>query len=490
MTVMGLQPAVGSGMLSSFELGSFSDSAIAVDLAAAIGSRRWWLGTAALGGLCAVAMWSAGQLRAIPVAVHPALTAAQAVEARADSIGALAIGAPTGRAAGAGPLVEALREIPERPQVEATARIGANDSFEAALRRAGVGRDDAAAAAKLVAGATDLRALKAGTAVDLVLGRRDSRSVPRPLTSAALRAALDLRLEVARADDSLALKRVPIAVDYTPLRISGTVGNSFADAATAAGAPEAVVDEAVRILGYAVDFQHQVGARDRYDLVVAHRQAEDGLSETGGLLYTALQPSNGARVDMLRWQYGSRSEFFRGSGESAKKGLMRTPVNGAHLTSSFGMRFHPILNFSRLHQGVDFGAPSGSPVLAAAAGRVTFAGAHGGHGNYMQLLHRPGLMTAYAHLSRFAVRSGTTVAQGQVIGYVGSTGLSTGPHLHYEVWVNQKPVDPTNIKFTGGTTLAGSEMGRFRSEMERMRGLKAAGSEMAAADEPKARRRG
>ena len=474
--------------LSQFELGSLADRSFAVDLAAAVGSRQWWLGAAALTALCGMALWSASLLRALPAPVHPAYTAAQADEAHADTIGALASGAATGRPTPAGPLVEALREIPERPQVEATARLGADGNVEAALRRAGVGADDAGAAARLIAGAA--HGLKPGTAVDLVLGRRETRSVPRPLTSAALRAALDLRLELARADDgALAMHRVSIPVDDTPLRITGTVGSSFADAATAAGAPETVVDEAVRTLAYAVDFQHQVSPRDRYDLVVAHRQAEDGLSETGGLLYTALIPAKGARVDMLRWQYGSHSEFFRGSGESAKKGLMRTPVNGAHLTSSFGMRFHPILNFSRLHQGVDFGAPTGSPVLAAAGGRVTFAGPHGGHGNYIQVLHHPGLMTAYAHLSRFAVRPGASVAQGQVIGYVGSTGLSTGPHLHYETWVNGKPVNPVSIKFLGGTQLAGSDLDRFRTELARFQRLQPVGGATADADDqPRSRR--
>ncbi|MGI4877814.1 MAG: M23 family metallopeptidase, partial [Janthinobacterium lividum] len=216
-----------------------------------------------------------------------------------------------------------------------------------------------------------------------------------------------------------------------------------------------------------------------------------GETETGGLLYAALRPASGAPVELMRWTYGGKPMFFRANGESAKKGLMRTPVDGAHETSGFGMRFHPILGFSRLHQGVDFGAPMGSPIMAAAAGKVTFAGWHGGHGNYIQLLHRPGLMTAYAHMSRFAVKAGTNVAQGQVIGYVGSTGLSTGPHLHYEVWINQQPVNPLDVKFLGGTQIAASEMGRFTGQLDRMRGLRAAGGEQSAlADVPKKARRG
>jgi len=474
---------------SGTAMGRLDDWRVHIDLGDAIGSRRWWFGGSLLLLLCAGAIFAGGHVPVLPVKLHPALTPTQFDNSRPDIIGPLARGALTGRATLPGRFVEALAEIPERPRLETTAHLGGNESFEAALRHAGVGPDDAAEAAKLIGSAANSRGIKAGTAVDLVLGRREVRTVPRPLESLGFRAALDQRLELARADDgSLALKRVAIDVDDTPLRITGTVGNSFADAATASGLSETVVDEAVQTLGYAVDFQHQVSRRDHYDIVVEHRRAADGLTETGGLLYTALVPADGQRVDMLRWNYAGKSQFFRGTGESAKKGLMRTPVNGAHLTSSFGMRFHPILNYSRLHQGVDFGAAWGSPVLAAAGGKVTFAGAHGGHGNYIQVLHHPGLMTAYAHLSRFAVKPGAAVAQGQVIGYVGSTGLSTGPHLHYEVWLNGAPVNPVAVKFLGGTQLGGSELERFKATLDRMRGLHVAGVVVAEAEASKRRR--
>ena len=475
--------------LTDFELGSLPEWRLHLDLGDAIGSRRWWLGGSVLLALCAGAIYTGGRIPALPVSTHPALTPAQFEDARPDAIGPLARGAVTGRATAPSHLVEALAEIPERPRIETTAHVGGSDSFEAALRRAGVGPDDAADAAKLIGSAADIRGIKSGTAVDLVLGRRETRTVPRPLESLGLRTSLGQRLELARADDgALALNRVAIDVDDTPLRITGTVGNSFADSATAAGVADNIVDEAVQTLGYAVDFQHQVSRRDQYDIVVEHHRAADGLTETGGLLYTALVPTDGPRIDMLRWNYAGKSQFFRGSGESAKKGLMRTPVNGAHLTSSFGMRFHPILNYSRLHQGVDFGAAWGSPVLAAAGGKVTFAGPHGGHGNYIQVLHHPGLMTAYAHLSRFAVKPGAAVAQGQVIGYVGSTGLSTGPHLHYEVWLNGAPVNPISVKFLGGTQLAGGELERFKATLDHMRGLHAAGVAVAEAEPSKHRR--
>ncbi len=487
-----LLPRAGAaGQIPRIDLDRFADLDLCVDLGQAIGSRDWWLGLGLLLTLCATALVAGYRVAPLPLSVRAPLTPAQFEDARPDTILPLALGATAGVAAPPTRLVEALREIPERPQIETTARIGRGDGIGPALRRAGVGSDDAATVARLVGGA--VHGVAPGTGIDLVLGRRETRTVPRPLTSLGFRAAFDLRLEVARsADGSLALKRIPIAVDSTPLRVTGLVGANLVRAVRAAGVPASQAADYRQNLAYVLDLQRQVGRRDRFDVVLEHRRAATGETETGGLIYAALHPEHGDTVELLRWTYGGRPMFFRANGESAKKGLMRTPVDGAHETSGFGMRLHPILGFSRLHQGTDFGAAMGSPIMAAAAGKVTFAGWHGGHGNYLQILHHPGLMTAYAHMSKFAVKPGTQVAQGQVIGYVGSTGLSTGPHLHYEVWINEKPVDPTGIKFLGGTTLAGGDMARFRSEMERMRGLKAAGSgdEVASSEPATARRRG
>lgn len=482
-----LLPRALSATQPRFDWDRLADVDLAVDLGQRIGSRDWWLGLGLLTTLCLSAVGAGLHVAPLPIA-RTTLTPAEAEDARPDAIAPLAGGAVTGRLAPPTRMVEALSEVPERPRLETTARLGRGDTLIAALRRAGVGEDDAAVAARLIG--TAAPGVAPGTGVDLTLGRRATRTVPRPLDALGLRAAFDLRLEVARVDGALTLTRVPIAVDDTPLRVTGTVGGNLVRAVRDAGVPESQAAEVRQNLAYVLDLQRQVGRRDRFDVVLAHRHAATGENETGDLLYAALRPEHGEPVELLRWSYGGHPMFFRASGESARKGLMRTPVDGAHETSGFGMRLHPILGYSRLHQGIDFGAPSGSPIMAAAAGRVTFAGWHGGHGNYVQVLHRPGLMTAYGHMSRFAVKPGAVVAQGQVIGFVGSTGLSTGPHLHYEVWVNEKPVDPTNIKFTGGTTLSGSELDRFRGEMARIRGLHAAGAETAAADEPKARRRG
>lgn len=458
--------------VSRFELSGLRDVDLRVDLGHRIGSRDWWLGAATITMLCAVALSGGWNVTPLPVSARAPYTATQVEDAAPDAIGPMALGAVTGRSMPPTHLVEALAEAPERPRIEATARVRGGEGLTRSLRRAGVGATDAEAVNRLVGG----RAVKPGTAIDLVLGRRDDKSVPRPLDGLGYRAAFDLRIEVNRnTAGDLVLKRIPIAVDNTPLRVSGITGSSLARAARSAGVPGKAVADYIQAMGYVIDLQRQIGRKDRYDMVLEHRRAATGETETGGLIYAALTPAKGDRIELLRWGSGA-GQFYRANGESARKGLMRTPVNGARETSGFGMRFHPILSYSRLHQGTDFGAPYGSPVMAAAGGKVIFAGTHGGHGNYIMIQHRPGLATAYAHLSRFAIKIGQQVEQGQVIGYVGSTGLSTGPHLHYEVWINNQPVNPMSIKFTGGSQLAGGDMGPFKAKLVSMRNLRAAGS--------------
>lgn len=457
---------------------------LAVDLGDAIGTRRWWLGLGSCVGLCALAVGLALQVPRLVGHVGTAPSPAALDAQRPQAIAPLARGGATGaETLPNARLVEPLAEAPERPRLELTARIGRGDSFEATLRRAGVGRDDIAEVTRLLRPIADTASLPRGTDIDLVLGRRETRSVPRPLDLIGFRAAFDLRVAIARDNGALLLRRIPIAVDSTPLRVQGTVGNGLQRALSGAGVPAAAVADAIRALGYVVDFQHGIGRRDRFDVIVAQDRAETGEVRFGNLLYAALKLEGKEPIALARFNQGSKGagEFFRSNGESAKKGLMRTPVDGARLTSGFGMRFHPLLAYSRMHQGVDFGAPSGSPIMAAASGTVAYAAPHGGHGNYVMLKHNKDLSTGYAHMSRFAVRPGQQVSQGQVIGYVGSTGLSTGPHLHYEVWLRGQPVSPMQLKFVGGSQLSGADLLRFKALLGHLEGLKVTGTAAAKA---------
>ncbi len=175
---------------------------------------------------------------------------------------------------------------------------------------------------------------------------------------------------------------------------------------------------------------------------------------------------SGTRVQIYRHTpQDADTDYFNEKGESVRKSLMRTPVNGARLSSRYGRRRHPILGYTRMHQGLDFAAPRGAPIMAAGSGIIDYAGRHGAYGNYIRIRHNSVYATAYAHLDHFAkgIRSGKRVKQGQVVGYVGSTGLSTGPHLHYEVMRNGRRINPLNVKLPAGRKLKGHELATFRT---------------------------
>ena len=446
---------------------------LVVDLGQRIGSGEWWRGLATCSALCVAALSFAPKLRPLPGRVAPAMAEAQWQEMRAQAIAPQAYGADTGRRMVATSLVERLANTPERPQVELAATLGAGDGFSRVLQRAGVGEDQAKSVADMVSDAVTLGEIKPGTKIDLTLGRRPNRSVPRPLDHLAFRAKFELALEVNRVGDALQLKRIPIAVDETPLRIEGRVGSGLFQAARAAGAPAKAVETYLRALGQHVSIGRDVHSGDRFDLIVEHRRAATGETETGGLLYAGLDMGKKA-LRLLKWQQGGREQWFDAAGVGEQRGQMKMPVAG-HLTSSFGMRYHPILGYSRMHQGIDYGAPMGSPIVAATDGIVNFAGWHGGHGNFVQIRHAGGLGTGYAHMSRIIARAGQHVNAGQLIGYVGSTGLSTGPHLHFEVYRNNVAVNPGSVKFTQAAQLAGAELSRFKATLARLLAVRAAG---------------
>ena len=474
-------------LLARRDLGIGLGADLSIDLGDRIGTPGWWLSLAACTSLCGAALALSTLVVPLPQNVRPGLTPTQREALRAQTIAPLALGGATGVHPLPSPrLVEALAEVPERPRVEITATMTGRDSFENVLRRAGVGQSDIVAATALARPAATVAALPSGTTLDLVLGRRETKSVPRPLETLAFRSAFDMRLAINRVDGVLQLRRIPIAIDSTPLRVQGLVGGGLEHALRTAGIPAGLASEYIKTMGYAVDFQHGIGKRDKFDIIVAQDRAETGDVRYGDLLFAGLEPIGKDPIELGRFDFAGKSQFFRANGESARKGLMHTPVDGARLTSGFGMRFHPLLAYSRMHQGVDFGAPYGSPIMAAASGTIAFAGSHGGHGNYVMVKHNKELSTGYAHMSRFAVRSGQSVTQGQVIGYVGSTGLSTGPHLHYEVWLRGQAVNPVALKFLGGTQLEGDALARFMATMNRMRALATTGT---ASAEPQRRQR-
>ena len=437
------------------------------DLGSDIGSRPWWRGLATLSALIAFAFSTSPGFGALPSSATPALRDSDWEMARAQAIMPLAYGGDTGQRMAATDRVRALKSTPERPRIEVAAMLGQGDGFERVLKRAGVGSGDADRIAELVGNAVPLADLKPGTRFNLVLGRRPSKTVSRPVDTMAFRARFDLQLEIERVDGAITLRRIPIAVDYTPLRIRGRVGDSLYRSARAAGAPAKAVEAYLKVLSSQVSVGRDIGADDEFDIIVDYRRAETGEAEAGDLIYAGLVRSGRKNIRMLAWDMGGRRQWFEASGVGENRGGLAAPVAGRR-SSNYGMRRHPILGYLRMHSGQDWGAAYGSPIYAVTDGRVVYAGRKGGYGNFVRISHAGGLGSGYGHMSRIAVRSGTSVKRGQVIGYVGSTGLSTGPHLHYELYRNGRAVDPASVKYVSRAELAGAELARFRSKLDRV----------------------
>ena len=249
-------------------------------------------------------------------------------------------------------------------------------------------------------------------------------------------------------------------------RAGGTIEGSLYLSAMRAGIPADVVVEMIHMFSYEVDFQRDIKQGDTFEVFYNYYYTKDGQPAREGNVAFATMHLGGRTVTLYRWQPdpSQPADYFDAHGQSAKSMLMKTPVDGARITSGFGMRFHPILGYTRMHKGVDFGVPVGTPVMAAGAGTVSFMGWEHGYGNFVLINHGNGYSTAYGHLSRFAagMHKGSHVRQAQVIAYSGMTGMATGPHLHYEIRVNNVQVNPLKVKVARGRILAGRELREYQ----------------------------
>lgn len=431
------------------------------DLGSRIGSLDWWRGAATCAALCATAYALAPPIgNPILGAVPAPLTGSARDDARAQTIAPLAWGADTGHHMASNDLVVPLNEAPERPVEERTATIGHGDSLGGVLQRAGVSEHDAQDAVALIAGAVPLGDLTPGKQIPMTLGRRPNKTVARPLEALAVRARFDLELSLKRVGDTLVLSRQVIAIDSTPLRVQGLVGGSLYRSARAAGIPAKVVETYIRAINskFAIG---QIGAGDRYDFVIDRKRAATGETQIGNLLFAGLDHGE-KKTQLVQWTDGT---WYEATGQAERQGTFTMPVSMARVTSSFGMRFHPLLGFSRMHKGIDIGTPWGTPVHAPADGTIVYAGRSGGYGNFIKMAHGGNIVTCYGHLSRFATRAGQRVSRGEIIGFSGNSGLSTGPHLHWEVIRGGVAVNPRGFSFSSIATLSGDQLRAFRAKV-------------------------
>ena len=355
----------------------------------------------------------------------------------------------------------------ERLRTE-TFTLKSGDSLGPLLQRNGVAPGAAYQVTEACADVWSPRKLRAGQSFQA--GFEGDR-----LVSLAFKPDVERTVVVERGADGFSAREVAAEFRYQTLVVRSRVDTSLYVDAKKLGAPDRVIQQFARVFEYSVDFQRDIQPGDDFEMVFEAALDRDGdIVRSRNMLFASFAPAGDSTDYYLFADANGDENYYDADGKTAKRKLRATPVNGARLSSGFGSRRHPISGFRRMHKGVDFAAPSGTPIYAAGTGVVERANRYGGFGNYVRIRHSGGYKTAYAHLKGFArgIKKGTRVKQDQVIGYVGSTGRSTGPHLHYEVHLNGKAVNPRTLAQLPGKPLADSQMAAFaerRAEVDRLR---------------------
>lgn len=361
------------------------------------------------------------------------------------------------------------------PRIELV-EIESGDNLMDVLVRAGAERFDAHVAIQSLQGVYDPRRdLRVGDELQVTLGPvgeagsgsgyGDFDSLDYVLSGLKLPISYDREVLVDRNEDGgFVAREVIVPLETETIRVAGNIDSSLFVNATEAGVPVSVLIEMVRIFSFDVDFQRDIWRDDKFEVLFDVQRNTHGEPVGNGAIHYAKLSLRGTDLPLYRYENSQGDvDYFNEKGEGVRKALMKTPIDGARLSSRFGNRKHPILGYTRLHAGVDFAAPRGTPIYAAGDGTIERAGPFSSFGNYVKIRHNGTYSTAYAHLNGFArgVRKGTRVRQGQVIGYVGTTGRSTGPHLHYEIHRDGKAINPLGLKLPSGEKLKGDRLAAF-----------------------------
>lgn len=356
-----------------------------------------------------------------------------------------------------------MADVPSSP-TEKVVTVESGDALGTVMEKAGIGATEGAGIVEAMKAHFDPRSLKAGQAIHMKF---------EPLDGGALRfARMEMKIDplktlvVSRNGDDFRSVLNEKDVERRIRARAAKIEVSLYGSAAKAGIPQSVVAKAIRIYSQNVDFQRDIRQGDKLEIMYDSYETADGyVAKTGEVLYAKLT-LGGKEHALYRYAMSDgRIDYFTPEGRSSRRTLMRTPVDGARMSSGFGMRRHPVLGYNKMHKGLDFAAPTGTPIYAAGDGVVEKAGRFSSYGNYVRIRHNSSLSTAYAHMSRIAARPGSRVRQGQLIGYVGTTGRSTGPHLHYEILVGGKQVNPLSLNLPTGENLGGKELKRFKQQM-------------------------
>lgn len=358
-------------------------------------------------------------------------------------------------------------------------QIRRGETFEQAVRRTGVAAEEASAVAATVANAFDLNDLRAGLRFETAIAKPRNGMGDARLIGLTMRTGPATQLTVSRSfDGALRLRSLEEKISHETVVVKGDVERSLSASARELGATASIVSAASRLFATKFDMQRDVRASDEFTMVFDRDVTEAGRTvSVGDLMYAELR---GVTFYRFKPAGAKEAQFFDSNGKNLRSSMMRTPLQSfRRVSSGFGVRTHPISGYRKMHQGTDFAAASGTPVVAPADGVVVEARRWGGYGNWLRIRHNNGLESGYGHLSRYAtgLRAGQRVSQGQVVAYVGSTGASTGPHLHYELWRNGQRINPAGVRTQEGTELVGADLAAFRAEKARIDRIIAAGGQ-------------
>ena len=393
--------------------------------------------------------------------------AAVLVEERAaaetGTAGSRTLGAAEEDVAGREFEVAALSEAARPTLVRRSVTVKKGGTLMKTLIDAGTDRRQADQAIAALQKVFDPRRLQVGQEILITLQRTESGE--ERLLSVTLPLSAEREVAAVRTEDGTFVSdEISRPLRRELVRVEGEINDTLFLATGRASVPLQIAMEAIRIFSWEIDFQRDIQKGDRFEFLFERFFSESGEAVKEGNVVFASLLLSGKDLRLYRHTLDDGStEYFDPSGQSARRALLKTPVDGARLSSGFGRRKHPILGYTKMHRGVDFAAPRGTPIMAAGDGVIEYAGRNGAYGIYIRVRHNGTYKTAYAHMQRLAkgVRPGVRVKQGQVIGYVGSTGRSTGPHAHYEVIKGGKQINPMKMRLPTGEVLASGALDQF-----------------------------
>lgn len=373
--------------------------------------------------------------------------------------------------------------LPEPQTLQLT--LGRGDALIDRVVATGISASQAYRAIEALGQNIELRKLQIGQEIELVIDTPLYEGESLKLWSLAVRSEFDTMVRAtSQSDGSFTSKEDEIPTLLMTMFNTGEINDSLFLAAERAGVPAEIIISLIRTYSFEVDFQREIRPGDHFEVYYQRRLTKDGLEVENGDIQYARLVLRGKPLPYYRFTPSDdgRTDFFSNEGESATRALMKTPLDVAVMTSNYGSRRHPVLGYTRMHTGVDFRAPTGTPIMAAGDGIIERSSRYGTYGNYIRIKHNGTYSTAYAHLSRYGrgVRQGARVSQGQIIGYSGATGRVTAAHLHYEVLINGEQTNPMRLNLPTGRKLGGDELELFMSqqkaidiELEALRSLEA-----------------